>query len=343
MASDSTTDEIALRAEIEALRRKVASLEATASDRGAQLIRFEMLVRHAPICIHEIDLDGKLTSMNPAGLEMMNAHEEAEVRGLRYLDVVAQPDRERVGALLSKAFGGSASSFDFRAGPEDARVQLASCFIPLSDPTGKVNRLMGVSEDVTQRRHHVEELAQRNEELVRWAHIFEYARVPMIVSEAEPFIRMANPAAAELYGYTTEQMRGMPIAALLRDDDVTAVRGMADATDGDGVFHLDAIHVRGDGSEFPVGGTLTAVHGDDDTVVYRVAVLRDLTEEKATEASRVRLLQQFQQAQKLESLGLLAGGIAHDFNNMLVGILVNTGLAQMAAPTGGDLARLLAE
>ena len=42
--------------------------------------------------------------------------------------------------------------------------------------------------------------------------------------------------------------------------------------------------------------------------------------------------EQLREAQKLESIGLLAGGIAHDFNNILMGVLGNASLALERTP-----------
>jgi signal transduction histidine kinase len=44
---------------------------------------------------------------------------------------------------------------------------------------------------------------------------------------------------------------------------------------------------------------------------------QDITELKAALDERLAVQEQFQQVQKLESIGLLAGGVSHDFNNML--------------------------
>jgi PAS domain S-box-containing protein len=72
-----------------------------------------------------------------------------------------------------------------------------------------------------------------------------------------------------------------------------------------------------------------------------VAVTTDITVRKRAEQEQEALGHQLLDAQKWESLGVLAGGLAHDFNNILTVVLGSAGLAQRHLPPGSPVAPYL--
>lgn len=76
--------------------------------------------------------------------------------------------------------------------------------------------------------------------------------------------------------------------------------------------------------------SLKPVLDDSDQIIYIVAEARDVTDIRRAEIK-------LQQAQKMESIGILAGGIAHDFNNILGGILGTLTLLKLKRDKGKPL------
>jgi signal transduction histidine kinase/ActR/RegA family two-component response regulator len=92
-----------------------------------------------------------------------------------------------------------------------------------------------------------------------------------------------------------------------------------------GSFLIESSHRRKDGRLFPVEIRVNYIKYNGQE--YNQSFVRDITNRKRAEEERLGLERQIQQAQKLESLGVLAGGIAHDFNNILMTILGNADIA----------------
>jgi PAS domain S-box-containing protein len=95
-----------------------------------------------------------------------------------------------------------------------------------------------------------------------------------------------------------------------------------------------------------VGVANKATDYDEENVLQLTLLMDSVwkhTENKQAEEDRLALESQFRQAQKMESVGLLAGGVAHDFNNMLTVISGYSNLGLTEAVPSSPLAKYFEE
>ncbi len=137
----------------------------------------------------------------------------------------------------------------------------------------------------------------------------------------------------ELLGIRDEDRLHAPpsLLAHLVDEDVSRARAMVE--DRGARDHVAEFRVKG---AEPIRWLLvrgrTVEWGESGRPVRMIGTIADISEQKRSEEQRRMLEERTRQAQKLESLGILARGIAHDFNNLLTSILGNVELASMDLP-----------
>ena len=146
-----------------------------------------------------------------------------------------------------------------------------------------------------------------------------------------------NDAWLHMHGYDSpDEVIGKHFCITQVESELAeAHRHVADLHSGLGVPTGEFTHLRKDGSVgYHTFSAHPVVHSDE--VVGLEWFIIDTSDRKRIEDEKLILQQQFQQAQKLESLGVLAGGIAHDFNNILAVIMGYCSLIKMNYDTAKE-------
>lgn len=159
----------------------------------------------------------------------------------------------------------------------------------------------------------------------------------IVMTDAQGIIQFVNPAFKRITGYSEREAVGLNSSILKSGvQDQQFYRNLWSTISGGETWSGRIVNKRKDGTLYTEETTISPVRDASDRIVNYVAVKRDITE-------HLRLAAQFQQAQKLEAVGLLAGGVAHDYNNMLTVILCYAELALRKVDASNPLRRDLEE
>ena len=194
---------------------------------------------------------------------------------------------------------------------------------PLREESGAITGLMGISLDITAKALSDERLRESSHRLrqteQRFETLIENASDLILELDASAAMRFVSPSAFRLTGYDPATLLGQSILEFIHPDDTgAALEAVMKAQENPGQPVSTTLRIRhADGSLRTVDCVGQSVPGADSMVINA----RDVTD-------RVRLEEQFRQAQKMEAVGRLAGGVAHDFNNLLSVIMSYTELVR---------------
>lgn len=185
----------------------------------------------------------------------------------------------------------------------------------------------------------------------RLAAVMETLPVGVCILDAQGGIVRTNPAYKELWGNPLPPIRGVRDYAAygarwaatgkpVQPEEWASARAVQR---GETVLNQELQIRRFDGRRAYVLNCAAPIRDAGGGITGCAVAIQDITDHKEAEELNRRLELQVQQAQKEESLGMLAEGIAHDFNNLLLVIMVNLGLMSEKLPADSPSRELLSK
>lgn len=252
--------------------------------------RLALALRAAQLGVWECDLKADGVVLSPRYRE---AYHRDPTSYADWLVLVHPDDREQVMAVASGSIRGTHQwDAEFRIVlPDGSTRWMHSYAIVLVDEAGQPTRMVGVSQDVTERKE-AEAALRESEERFRSA--FENATVGIYRTTPEGRIEMGNPALVRMLGYESFQAlaeRNLEQAGFEPEYSRAAFRETLERQGQ--VQALEAVWTRQDGSRLFVRESARCARDEAGAVLFYEGVVEDITERKQMEDALRQSQQKF--------------------------------------------------
>jgi len=262
--------------------------------------RFRLVFADGPVAMALVGDDFRLSEVNDAFCRLTGYSAE-ELAEMTFADITHPDDVDADLRLARRVFAAEVPSYsiDKRYIRKDGEIiWIALSVSVIRDESGRVLKGLGIVQDISERRAALD-LARAELERLERDHdrILEFAGEGIYHVDARGLITFANPAAAEMLGWSVDELVGKPAHELLH-------------LDGDRFWRRDGTsfpaHYRS--GAVPAGGTVV-VFSDESERERMEAALREARELAARERLKAAEAERSRWARELhdETLQGLAG------------------------------------
>jgi PAS domain S-box-containing protein len=235
----------------------------------------------------------------------------------QWVDAIVPAEREHAFAAFASLMGNaSEADVEYRiARPDGALRWIHDRGFQVRDSEGKVIRLAGFASDVTARK-------LSEEKLKLFRSLIDRSHDGIIVADAVTGHCLdANESGYRMLGYSRDEMMALTAFDVTAGLDRSKFEAANAKIEEKGHAVVEIHHQRKDGTIFPSETTLSFVNLDR---TYLVAIVRDITERKRTEAELETSHKQLLEASRMAGMAEIASSVLHNVGNVLNSVNIST-------------------
>jgi PAS domain S-box-containing protein len=280
--------------------------------------RFRSVFEISPLGLALIQPGYRLVKVN-ASLCRMSGYSEAELVGKNPFDFTHPEDLEKSMALAQRLFNGEIPFYQLekRYLKKSGEVMWATMTATiLRDRQGRPLLGLGMTEDITERKHAQEVLRQSEE---RFRSLIEQGPIGITLMDRDYRLLKVNAALCRMLGYSETDLTGMTPLDFTHPDDRQPTIDLIER------LFMAEIPMRKEEKRYikkngeVIWGSVTAsvIHDQQGKPLYAIGMIEDITERKQLEQDLEAARAQAITSARLSALGTMAGGVAHEINNPL--------------------------
>jgi len=267
------------------LREHQESSDKTAEEN----LRLRALLEDLPEGLATIAPNGVLAAANSTAARILGFSDpESLVAGnVNVLDVIAPEDRNRAQAGIEQSGrSGRLQTTRFTAMRRDGVRVPIELSLSSTSALGRSPTSLAILRDISHRKR-VEEEERKAVDLLRA--VVNASPAAIVTMDPRGVVRMWNPAAEAIFGWTANEVLGRVMPAMVSDKRSEFASAMTRALAGESVRAVESRRRRKNGAPVDVSMSSAPLFGPDGSVTAIMAILEDITDRKHIQAAERRV------------------------------------------------------